>query len=588
MVRRTSERVTAAPLALPWRGLAFVAVVAVVAVTCAPIFQRPALDPDDWRYLALVKEVDAGHIPFLGASIVENRWDHLWWLDAPAIVRFFRPTVLASYWVDAHVWGERVTTGLLATNVLVHLACALLVAALLLRWLGAGIAALVSSALFAAFWAHGEAIWYVAGRTDSMAALAFLLALFLHAGAGDRPWRRAVAVPVWAVGLLTKETVVALPALLFLHDLWMERRADTVRGVVITGKRLWIAYAVAGTAVLGLRALALGDRATAPVYPYLVPPTHPAFPGHLWTQARIYAENLLLATESRPFLDLAGLSSSASTLGLVLTVAALATVVVLLRRELRFRWAVAITVLTWLPASVSYVSERYLYLPSVGVALCAGLVVGRFPTGSRARAIAAVVVALWAGHQASMLRWKHEQIMVVNPRVGAIIREKLAIALRDHAPGERLLLVNLPGDWLEAQFAESLVRDLTDDPTARVRVLTQMPLRDDLGVLARIVAEGEHVLKIEGGTQQGRSFPAHVSGPGIFPAIAKPSRPFWREALGFSVDVDGDGTSAHVVRVTIPEGVAGWKVLRWLPDLSPGLTPRERYERGRFERVPLP
>src|SRR5262249_32119241 len=148
-------------------------VVVLVLWTCLPIFGLPQLEPDDYRYLSLVDDLRGGRVSWVAAATVENRWDHLWWIDTDAVVRFFRPTVILSFLLDDLVPGGS-PAGLLATNLLLHLACCLLAALLIFRIAGSGLGAALGSLLFAAFACHAETIWYVSGRTDTLAALGFL------------------------------------------------------------------------------------------------------------------------------------------------------------------------------------------------------------------------------------------------------------------------------------------------------------------------------------------------------------------------------------------------------------------------------
>src|SRR5688572_16127965 len=103
-------RMAAASPSAPHAGLAFAlrharlltlaAVTVVVAFVTLPIFTLPQLDADDYRYLDLVRQLRAGRVGWVMASIIENRWDHLWWIDCEQAVRFFRPTLMLSYLAD--------------------------------------------------------------------------------------------------------------------------------------------------------------------------------------------------------------------------------------------------------------------------------------------------------------------------------------------------------------------------------------------------------------------------------------------------------------------------------------------------------
>lgn len=183
----------------------------IVLAVSWPALKAPRLEADDYRYLHNIQQVEAGAMEIGEATIVENRWDHLWFMNEEGKVRFFRPTVVLSYAFDWRVWGSYYTFGLTLFNVLIHLGCTLLVGLLLHRWLGAGISTILSAALFAALWTHGECIWYVAGRTDSLAALGFLATLSLHMTRDGRSSLRWWAVLCFSFGFITKELVIAAP-----------------------------------------------------------------------------------------------------------------------------------------------------------------------------------------------------------------------------------------------------------------------------------------------------------------------------------------------------------------------------------------
>lgn len=218
--------------ALSWIGrhglrLSHLLCAVVVFVASWPAIQQPRLEAVDYRYLHHIQQVGAGEMGAVEAMTVENRWDHLWFMQEEGRIRFFRPTVLLSYAVDKAIWGGNHALGLTITNVLIHLACSMLVGFLLFRLLGAGWPALVAAVLFAGLAAHSECIWYIAGRTDSLAALGFLGAFALHT-AGRRWW----ALPLFAFGFITKELVVVAPAIFAAYDGWIrDCKAEMAEGL---------------------------------------------------------------------------------------------------------------------------------------------------------------------------------------------------------------------------------------------------------------------------------------------------------------------------------------------------------------------
>ncbi len=121
---------------------------------------------------------------------------------------YYRPLATLSLALD-HALYRGHPTGFHATNLLAHLACTALVF-LLARRAGAGErGAALAAALFGALPRGTEAVDWISGRTDLLAAAGALLGLWLHdpaAAAGRKRIGAAVAV---AAGLLCKETALA-------------------------------------------------------------------------------------------------------------------------------------------------------------------------------------------------------------------------------------------------------------------------------------------------------------------------------------------------------------------------------------------
>ncbi len=544
---------------------------ALVAFTSLAHLRTPQLEPDDYRYLDQARSLD--RLGWVAASTVENRWDHLWWIDTDERVAFFRPTVFLSYLVDAHLWGPRYELGLLIGNVVIYTVCVLLVLLLAQRWLAGGAPVLVMAGLFAAFFCHGEVIWYVAGRTDSLAATAFLGALALHAAGGDR--RRYAAVALFAIALLTKELTAVLPLVCFLHDLWVERRQPGPMALVRSERRLWSLYLATGAGVWALRRAALGAGASSDLYPYLVSsPLAPGFAGHLWAQLRAYGESLLLAQPTKPFLQAAELDAFTTSVGGWLCLAALLAAVALLRRQRRFRFFAALLLLTWLPVSAVYVSERYLLLPSVAVAAIAGLAVEQLAARAPAwRMVALAVAALWIAHQAWWLRAKNVTIMA-EARLPKLLARDLDRNRAGLAKSDRILLFDLPGDLFQAQFAESMLRVLLERPRLEVEVLSQIE--------PTAAAGGGLSLRRAGARRLVATRPRGALVADPWPAFPRvPLAPGGCYAGdGFAVEVTRGAAGRLALELSFERPLEEYGILVWQPEGAPNLPPPQRRLRG--------
>ena len=202
---------------------------------------------------------------------------------------YYRPLVTASFALDAR-WSGAHAAGYHATNVALHVATCGLVWTLLRRISLGREDALVGSLLFAVHPVLASTVAWIPGRNDSLLAV-FVVGSWLAFLQG----RRAVHLLLFALALLTKETAIALPAVLIAHALLLEPglRRPRVLGLhaagwlLLIGARLvlhpagpWVATASLdqlpqlaaglGKLVLYLRPTAVAVAADTPVWPGLV------------------------------------------------------------------------------------------------------------------------------------------------------------------------------------------------------------------------------------------------------------------------------------------------------------------------------
>jgi tetratricopeptide (TPR) repeat protein len=144
-----------------------------------------------------------------------------WWASQPGI----RPLLKLSYALNrASPFG---LAGFHAVNLLIHLACTLLVARLLLGLVPDGeragrdarLAAWGGAALFALHPVQTEAVTYLSGRSTSLAALFALASIVAWQRGAEAPAARrwqALSVLAFGAGLLCKEYVAVVPVALLL------------------------------------------------------------------------------------------------------------------------------------------------------------------------------------------------------------------------------------------------------------------------------------------------------------------------------------------------------------------------------------
>jgi hypothetical protein len=565
-----------------WLLLSLLLCLVVVTVVAVPVLRNPQLDYDDYRYL---HNVDLLGQDFFGnitkASVVENRWDHLWWIKIPERVRFFRPIVMLSYWSDVVSYGSNYKFGLLLTNVLIYSVCVSLACLVFYRWLTPGLPFLVASVLFASFASHGEVLWYVAGRTDSLAAVFVLASVALHSYGSKRKFLRSWALLAFAMAALTKEFAAVLPVLFFIYDLWIEKRFTSIRALIKSEWRLYGAYVIVAAVVfyLGMEVTSAPDKGYP--YPYFTTWRHPDFLLHLWSQLRTYSANLLFGTLTVPFWTPSQIENLVGLQGVVLGICILAASMYFLREQKKYWFLLIFAVAFWLPTTFAYVSERYLLLPSFAVAGIVGLLLMRFRNWNQPVFYGALIAVLvWSGHQAYVLDRKVRLFCVV-PRQCQMMERELGAARASVPRGGKVLVLNMPGDWLSAQFMKDFLRVELHDPSLEVTIITMMPFyTQDMGSNIVVRKEGEDVFSLENKLDT----PIMTREDDVFPWVTLEGGDKYADQSGLQLEIlKGDGSGCKALRVVVPRPLSEYVVLKWNSDPDRKTIPYVRQLRSKLE-----
>ena len=178
-----------------------------------------------------------------------------------ASLTMYRPLVLTSYAFNYAVSGQDPWSYHLA-NMVLHFLTSVAVGVLARMLLGSASLAWLAAWLFAVHPIHSETVCYVSSRSESLAALAVLVAMCLHLGE-RRGWSGTLGVVSFAAGLMAKSSAIALLPLLLAHDLLI-KRGDWRRRW-----RLHAAYAgVAILYVMQSRAIIVEATLSTPVRSY--------------------------------------------------------------------------------------------------------------------------------------------------------------------------------------------------------------------------------------------------------------------------------------------------------------------------------
>jgi Tfp pilus assembly protein PilF len=324
-----------------------------------------------------------------------------------------------------------------------------------------GLPAFVAAALFAVHPVHVEAVAWASAIPDLSYTLCSILVLLLLV----TRWRWGAPV-AFALALLFKE-----PALMLFP----------IAIVIAASDRRWVqmgALALVALAYVAARVYALGG---------LVAAGRPmSFVEVVLTGCALFGEYAvtLLASPSLSVVHDVPITSWRVGLGLVAAVAA----ALVAWRLPKARLGVALTVLPLLPALYvpglsqdSLFAERYVYLPSVGVALILALAAQRWPKLLVPMAMAVIVCA--AATVARNRTWRDERVLFMDAA-----NKAPRSAYAHHAAGTALLRA---GEWAEA--AAELSRALELDSH---RIDAREDLASALGSLGRVEEARDQVTEV--------------------------------------------------------------------------------------------
>lgn len=303
---------------------------------------------------------------------------------------YYRPLVTLSLALDGALHGRN-AAGYHLTNVLLHATNALLVLALLRKQ---GTRA-VTAALLAIGWALlprlAEAAAWVSGRTDVLAALFTLSALYVW---GPSAPRRIAAALLVGVGLLGKEVALA-GAFALATNAWFETRSEPkvarLRRLLVLCAPL--AVVLAGYAVLRIQAVGIGKNETTALGAL----------GRLRTIVEAlgtYAAMLVDAWRPRAVIGRVGATSVPAFVAGLAILALLGALVRLRgriaaesRTGLALFFGSLVLVLHIVPIPLlTLAADRFLYLPTAGLVLAFAPVVDRLLAARRARWTGAIAI----------------------------------------------------------------------------------------------------------------------------------------------------------------------------------------------------
>jgi Flp pilus assembly protein TadD len=314
------------------------------------------------------------------------------WNTLPALLTqtflasYYRPVVMLSFALEYALWGPR-PFGFHLTNVLLHAANALLAFVILRRVSRNDTAALLGTLLFASHPAH-KGVVVIADRTGMLSAFLFLASLAFYIGYRDsenrkRAWLRyGASVILCALALFSKEEALMLLPLIIMVDIFLfpQKLRESLRLSVL----LYVPFLASTASYLLVRARVV-EPMSAMGQLFAVEPVR-----RLLTIPGIMMDYMVLVVF--PFgLDFSPrmpLAASASDLSTLLPAAAMlslgAAVLWLFSRHKPALFGLLWFFIVFIPMSniipifpeiadtELFTPIHFLYLPSIGMFLCAG------------------------------------------------------------------------------------------------------------------------------------------------------------------------------------------------------------------------
>jgi protein O-mannosyl-transferase len=437
---------------------------------------------------------------------------------------FFRPVFILSFYLDCAVWGVR-PFGFHLTNLALHAANAFLVFLLtraLLRARRPEAAerrrpvrvAFVAGLIFLLHPSHTEAVTWVSGRVDLLAAFFFLISAVAYVSRAGRGKTgvSVFALATFALALLSKESAACLPLAVFVFAVYLgggEGRAGRLkRGL----KEAAPFFALLGVYVAA-RAVVLGELVGGYGAARHLDFTHSIVASQL---LRFSLRAVLPSVVLRgfPFLESRALSPVLIALGALAVLAAAALLrrattraaLSALARRHTFPWLMVLLFACSLPPVINLrinvfdtQGERFLYLPSAFYApALAYLCAWAHGEGRRAALRAAALASLLVFYAASL--WATNR----NWGEAARLSKSIAGELAAHSTRDAVLLLNAPDNLRGAYvyrngLGRALLSFQSAKPIGRAHVVAWSGLRTPLERFELSEEAGAYTLRPSGG-----------------------------------------------------------------------------------------
>lgn len=373
---------------------------AVIIISGGFSYLNSLLNPFIWDDIYLVSEnLHIKNLSYIPRLFFENVYHQ------EMIGKFYRPVLMGSFAFDYHLWGAD-PFGYHISNILIHLGNALLVYGLIRLIFRREFLAFLTAMLFVLHPVQTEAVTYISGRGDPLAAFFCLLSLYFFIAYTDfGGYRRRLyfgaSVLSFLLAIFSKESAAIFPLALIFYEACFRR--DGLKGkrsakyaayfaiLLIYGIiRYFVLLDVKDTMMVG-KFLSLSNRFC------LVPPIIVIYLKLLLWPVGLHMERSdFLFDRPHFFLD----HRVIFTLSLLIVLAAVVWLARKRRREVFFGFGwfalMLLPFLNIIPIN-AFIAEHWLYFPSIGFfLLISSLLISLFRFGSIKLCIASLIIIILA------------------------------------------------------------------------------------------------------------------------------------------------------------------------------------------------
>lgn len=302
------------------------------------------------------------HIYFVSDDIAHIRISRQFMTDIS--YHYYRPLPFATLFLDEHFWGSN-PAGYHLTSLMIHTANSLLLYFLAREIHARRFFSLAAALIFLLHPIHSLSIFWLSGRTDTVCALFYFLALwgFLAYLRRNKEWCRWASLGAFVPALFSKEMAASLPAVLLAAVLILNE--SPLKEKIRRGVRLTLPYWIILAGFVLLRYLSisgeiLANRDHAGVAATVIIKNLTAYLGLMIIPGGHVQIGEFLRSHPQLFFVAAALSL---LLGLL--------VISWLRRAPLLLFAAVFILISLLPV-LRLMMRWYLYIPSAGFALMAG------------------------------------------------------------------------------------------------------------------------------------------------------------------------------------------------------------------------